>query len=32
VIEWSKRTGKGYHSRTGAVLKSYLEAKRKRSA
>jgi uncharacterized protein (DUF4415 family) len=26
------RTGKGYQSRMGAVLRSYVEAKRKRSA
>jgi uncharacterized protein (DUF4415 family) len=32
VIEWFKRTGKGYHWRMGAVLKSDVEAKRKRSA
>lgn len=32
VISWFKRTGKGYQSRMGAVLRSYVEAKRKRSA
>jgi uncharacterized protein (DUF4415 family) len=32
VIHWFKRTGKGYQSRMGAVLRSYVEAKRKRSA
>ena len=32
VIDWFKRTGKGYQSRMGAVLRSYVEAKRKRSA
>jgi uncharacterized protein (DUF4415 family) len=32
VIRWFKRTGKGYQSRMGAVLRSYVEAKRKRSA
>jgi uncharacterized protein (DUF4415 family) len=32
VIRWFKRTGKGYQSRIGAVLRSYVEAKRKRSA
>jgi uncharacterized protein (DUF4415 family) len=32
VIHWFKRTGKGYQSRMGAVLKTYVEAKRKRSA
>jgi uncharacterized protein (DUF4415 family) len=32
VIGWFKRTGKGYQSRMGAVLRSYMEAKRKRSA
>jgi uncharacterized protein (DUF4415 family) len=31
VIGWFKRTGKGYQSRMGAVLRSYVEAKRKRS-
>lgn len=30
VIRWFKRTGKGYQSRMGAVLRSYVEAKRKR--
>ncbi|HXW42805.1 MAG TPA: BrnA antitoxin family protein, partial [Xanthobacteraceae bacterium] len=30
VIGWFKRTGKGYQSRMGAVLRSYVEAKRKR--
>ena len=32
VIGWFKRTGKGYQSRMGAVLKSYVDTKRKRSA
>jgi uncharacterized protein (DUF4415 family) len=32
VIRWFKRTGKGYQSRMGAVLRTYVEAKRKRSA
>jgi uncharacterized protein (DUF4415 family) len=32
VIRWFKRTGKGYQSRMGAVLCSYVQAKRKRSA
>ena len=32
VIRWFKRTGRGYQSRMGAVLRSYVEAKRKRSA
>jgi len=32
IIDWFKRTGKGYQSRMGAVLRSYVEAKRKRSA
>jgi uncharacterized protein (DUF4415 family) len=32
VIGWFKHTGKGYQSRMGAVLRSYVEAKRKRSA
>ncbi|HUD86969.1 MAG TPA: BrnA antitoxin family protein, partial [Xanthobacteraceae bacterium] len=32
VISWFKRTGKGYQSRMGAVLRSYVDAKRKRSA
>jgi uncharacterized protein (DUF4415 family) len=32
VIGWFKRGGKGYQSRMGAVLRSYVEAKRKRSA
>jgi uncharacterized protein (DUF4415 family) len=32
VIRWFKRTGKGYQSRMGAVLRSYVDAKRKRSA
>jgi uncharacterized protein (DUF4415 family) len=31
IIGWFKRTGKGYQSRMGAVLRSYVEAKRKRS-
>jgi uncharacterized protein (DUF4415 family) len=30
VIRFFKRTGKGYQSRMGAVLRSYVEAKRKR--
>lgn len=30
VISFFKATGKGYQSRMGAVLKSYVEAKRKR--
>jgi uncharacterized protein (DUF4415 family) len=29
VIRFFKRTGKGYQSRMGAVLRSYVEAKRK---
>jgi uncharacterized protein (DUF4415 family) len=32
VIGWFKRGGRGYQSRMGAVLRSYVEAKRKRSA
>jgi uncharacterized protein (DUF4415 family) len=32
VIRWFKRTGKGYQSRMSAVLRTYVEAKRKRSA
>jgi uncharacterized protein (DUF4415 family) len=32
VIRWFKRTGKGYQSRIGAVLRNYVEAKPKRSA
>jgi len=32
VIRWFKYTGKGYQSRIGAVLRSYVQAKRKRSA
>ena len=32
VIRWFKGTGKGYQSRMGVVLRSYVEAKRKRSA
>jgi uncharacterized protein (DUF4415 family) len=32
VIGWFKRGGKGYQSRMGAVLRSYVEAKRKHSA
>jgi len=32
VIRWFKHTGKGYQSRMGAVLRSYVETKRKRSA
>ncbi len=31
VIRWFRRSGKGYQSRMGAVLKSYVEAKRKRA-
>lgn len=31
VIHFFKRAGKGYQSRMGAVLRSYVEAKRKRS-
>ena len=31
VIRYFKRTGKGYQSRMGAVLRSYVEAKRKRA-
>jgi uncharacterized protein (DUF4415 family) len=31
VLRWFRRTGKGYQSRMGAVLKSYVEAKRKRA-
>jgi uncharacterized protein (DUF4415 family) len=31
VIRYFKATGKGYQSRMGAVLKSYVEAKRKRA-
>ena len=31
IIGWFKRTGKGDQSRMGAVLRSYVEAKRKRS-
>jgi uncharacterized protein (DUF4415 family) len=30
VISFFKATGKGYQSRMGAVLKSYVEAKRRR--
>jgi uncharacterized protein (DUF4415 family) len=30
VIRWFKATGKGYQSRMGAVLRSYVEAKRKK--
>ena len=30
VIRFFKQTGKGYQSRMGAVLRSYVEAKRKR--
>ena len=29
VIRWFKRTGKGYQSRMGAVLRSYVRAQRK---
>lgn len=32
VIRWFKATGKGYQSRIGAVLRSYVEAKRKRAS
>ncbi len=32
VIRWFKGTGQGYQSRMGAVLRSYVQAKRKRSA
>ena len=32
VIRFFKRTGKGYQSRMGAVLRSYVEAKRKRAS
>jgi len=32
MIRWFKGTGKGYQSRIGAVLRSYVEAKRKRRA
>jgi uncharacterized protein (DUF4415 family) len=31
VIHWFKRSGKGYQSRMGAVLKSYVEAKKQRA-
>jgi uncharacterized protein (DUF4415 family) len=31
VIRYFKTTGKGYQSRMGAVLRSYVEAKRKRA-
>jgi uncharacterized protein (DUF4415 family) len=31
VIRFFKRTGKGYQSRMGAVLRSYVEAKRRRA-
>ena len=31
VIRYFKRTGKGYQSRMGAVLRSYVEAKGKRA-
>jgi uncharacterized protein (DUF4415 family) len=31
VIRFFKRTGKGYQSRMGAVLRSYVEAKGKRA-
>lgn len=31
VIRYFKHTGKGYQSRMGAVLKSYVEAKRKKA-
>lgn len=29
VIRWFKRTGKGYQSRMGAVLRTYVQARRK---
>ena len=32
VIGWFRRTGKGYQSRMGAVLRSYVEARRTRRA
>lgn len=32
VIRWFRRSGRGYQSRMGAVLRSYVEAKRKRTA
>jgi len=32
VIRWFKRSGRGYQSRMGAVLRSYVEAKRKHRA
>ena len=32
VIRWFKRTGKGYQSRIAAVLRSYVDAKRKHRA
>jgi uncharacterized protein (DUF4415 family) len=32
VIDFFKRTGKGYQSRMGAVLRSYVAAKTKRRA
>jgi uncharacterized protein (DUF4415 family) len=31
VVRYFKATGKGYQSRMGAVLRSYVEAKRKRA-
>jgi uncharacterized protein (DUF4415 family) len=31
VIRWFRRTGKGYQSRMGAVLRSFVEAQRKRA-
>jgi uncharacterized protein (DUF4415 family) len=31
VIRWFRRTGKGYQSRMGAVLRSYVETKKKRA-
>lgn len=31
VIRWFRRSGKGYQSRMGAVLRSYVEAKRRRA-
>jgi len=29
IIRWFKRTGRGYQSRMGAVLRSYVQAQRK---
>jgi uncharacterized protein (DUF4415 family) len=31
VIRWFRNSGRGYQSRMGAVLKSYVEAKKKRA-